>query len=229
MYLGYQNMGGYNPLLLQRYYEYLNQYQFHGKPIPEGWSVFFYEEHENRILMDLLNVKYEISHETRTFGLRETHLPRSFLVPRFEFVGREEILDALIKPGFDPAQVVLFENGTCDVAPLPKGKESPADLGEISIVSYRPDSITLSVHAASAALLFLSEVDYPGWKAYVNGEPRPILQGNYLFRVIEVPKGTYLVHFVFEPLSIKVGICVTVFTLLLLLVWSAARFWVRWR
>jgi hypothetical protein len=229
MVLGYQNMGGYNPLLLQRYYEYLNQYQFYDRPVPEGWIIFFYEEHENRILMDLLNVKYEISHETRTFGLRETYLPRSFLVPRFECVARDEILDALIKPGFDPTQVVLFEKGACDLAPLPEGKVSPSGLGEVSVVSYRPDSITLSVHATSAALLFLSEVDYPGWKAYVNGEARPIRRGNYLFRVIEVPEDTSQVRFAFEPLSIKVGIGVTLFTVLLLLLWSAVGFWVKRR
>lgn len=229
MVLGYQNVGGYNPLLLQRYYEYLNRYQFYGRPVPEGWIVFFYEDHDPRILMDLLNVKYEISHETRTLGLRETHLPRSFLVPRFKCVEREKILDALVQPGFDPTQVVLFEKGACDLAPLPKGKDSPSDLGEVSILSYTPDSISLSVHATSAAFLFLSEVDYPGWKAYVNGEPRPIRRGNYLFRVIEVPEDTSQVRFAFEPLSIKVGIGVTLFTVLLLLLWSAVGFWVKRR
>jgi hypothetical protein len=225
MLLGFQNVGGYNPLLLQRYYEYLNQYQFYGRPVPEGWIVFFYEAHEHRILMDLLNVKYELSHETRTIGLRESHLPRSFLVPRFEFVRKEELLDALIRPGFDPTQVVLLETGTA--APnLPRtATAGPADLGETHILSYEPDAITLSVRATSPALLFLSEVDYPGWKAFVNGEPTPILRGNYLFRVIAVPEGRHLVRLVFEPRSIRAGLVITLFTLLLLLGWSAARFW----
>jgi hypothetical protein len=229
MYLGYQSVGGYTPLFLHRYYEYLNQYRFYGQPIPEGWIVFFYEKHENRILMDLLNVKYEISHETRNFGLRETHLPRAFLVPRFELVDKEKILNALIEPGFDPSQAVLFENGSHDVKLPPQRNDSPADLGKVNIVSYRPDSITLSVHASSRALLFLSEVYYPGWKAYVDGEPRPVLRGNYLFRVIEVPEGTHLVKFIFEPLPIKAGICVTLSTVLILLAWSAARFWKKRR
>jgi hypothetical protein len=210
-------MGGYNPLLLQRYYEYLNQYQFYDRPVPEGWIVFFYEEHENRILMDLLNVKYEISHETRTLGLRETYLPRFFLVPQFECVEKEKILDTLIKPGFDPTQVILFEKEACDLAPLRERKVSPSDLGEVSVVSYRPDSFTLSVHATSAALLFLSEVYYPGWKAYVDGHATEILRGNYLFRVLEVPEGQHEVRLVFDPWTTKAGTGITLLTLLLIL------------
>ena len=229
MYLGYQSVGGYNPLFLYRYYEYVNQYRFYGRTVPEGWIVFFYEKHENSILMDLLNVKYEISHETRNFGLRETHRPRAFLVPRFELVDKAGILDALIQPGLDPSRVVLFEKGTRDVGFLPGRDDSEADLGEVNIISYRPDSITLSVRAASPVLLFLSEVYYPGWKAYVNGESRPILRGNYLFRVIEVPEGSHRVQFVFEPLSIKAGICVTLLTVLALLIFFAVSIWKKQR
>jgi len=218
MYLGFQSLGGYNPLLLKRYYEYLNQYQFYGRPVPEGWSILFYEEHENRLLMDLLNVKYEISHKTRNFSLRETYRPRAFLVPGAEIVDKkEEILDAMIKPGFDPAQVVLFEKGTRQLKLLPPGKDLPADPGNVTIVSYQPDSIALSVHARSAALLFLSEVFYPGWKAYVDGQPTEILRGNYLFRVLEVPEGRHEVHLVFDPWTIKAGKGITLLTVLLIL------------
>ena len=225
MYLGLQTVGGYNPLFLQRYCEYINRYRFQDGPVPEGWVVFFYESHENRILMDLLNLKYEISHETGIISLRETHRPRAFLVPRFELLeNKEQTLDALTRPGFDPTRVILLEKGTRDIRLSLPGTESPDDLGEVSIVSYRPDSIVLSVRAASAAFLFLSETDYPGWKAYVNGEPRPVQRGNYLFRTIEVPEGASIVQFVFDPLSIKVGTCVTLFTLLLLAVWFGTRF-----
>ena len=62
MYLGYQTVNGYNPLFLSRYYQYINYYRFYKKPVPEGWIVFFYDIFENGVLMDLLNVKYEISH-----------------------------------------------------------------------------------------------------------------------------------------------------------------------
>jgi hypothetical protein len=223
MYLGYQNIGGYNPLLLHRYYKCLNQYQFYGRPIPEGWIIFFYERHKNHILMDLLNVKYEISHETKTLGLRETYLPRAFLVPQFKLMPEEKILDALIKPGFDPTQVVLFEKGIQDVPLLPQTNNAPVDLGKARIESYRPDSIVLSVDATSTAFLFLSEVYYPGWKAFIDGHATRILRGNYLFRVLEVPKGRHEVYLEFDPWTIKAGTAITLLTLLLLLAGPVSR------
>jgi hypothetical protein len=223
MYLGLQSVGGYNPLFLQRYYEYLNQYRFHGRPIPEGWIVFFYEEHDHGILMDLMNVKYEISHKTKAFGLRDTCRPRAFLVPRAEVVEREEILKAMIKPDFDPSEVVLFEKSTRDVPILPQAKNSPADLGNAHIESYRPNSIVLSVDAASPAFLFLSEVYYPGWKAFIDGHATRLLRGNYLFRVLQVPKGRHKVRLEFDPWTIKAGTGITLFTVLLLLAGPVSR------
>jgi uncharacterized membrane protein YfhO len=229
MCLGYQTVGGFTALFPSRYYEYIDKYADYR--LPRGWVAFFYGISKNHVLMDLLNVKYEIFHETRSFSLRKTFLPRAFLVPRFEFMDKEEILDTLVKPGFDPTQVVLFEKGSCGPTLPPRGNDSSVGIGKTNIISYRPDSITLSVHATSPALLFLSEMYYPGWKAFIDGKPARILRGNYLFRVIQVPQGKHGVRFVFAPLSIKVGIGVTLITVLAVLLYTclvlrkkAARF-----
>jgi len=163
-------------------------------------------------------VKYEISHETGIISLRETYRPRAFLVPRYEVLdNKERTLDALTRPGFDPTRVILLEKGSPDVRLPPPGTKPPPDLGEVSIVSYRPDSIVLSVHATSAALLFLGEVYYPGWKATIDGHPARILRGNFLFRVIEVPSGVHNIEFVYNPITIKIGIGVSVLTLALII------------
>ncbi len=106
---------------------------------------------------------------------------------------------------------------------LPSGTDSSADPGNVTLVSYRPDSIALSVHARSAALLFMSEVYYPGWKAYVDGQPTEILRGNYLFRVIEVPEGRHEIRLEFDPWTVKAGIGITLLTCLLMLALPALR------
>jgi uncharacterized membrane protein YfhO len=67
------------------------------------------------------------------------------------------------------------------------------------------------------AYLFLSEIFYPGWKAFIDGQAARILRGNYLFRVVEVPKGRHTVRLEFDPWTIKAGIGITLFTVLLLL------------
>ncbi|MFH1953630.1 MAG: YfhO family protein [Pseudomonadota bacterium] len=91
-------------------------------------------------------------------------------------------------------------------------------------MTYRPDEISLSTNSSAPGFLFLSEIMYPGWRAYIDGKPTRILRGNYLFRVIELHEGHHVVRFVFDPLSIKVGIGMTIFTLFMLLILIVYRF-----
>jgi len=218
MYLGYQTVGGYTPFFLHRYYEYINHYKYYKSQIPKGWVVFFYETNENSELMDLLNVKYEISHTLGEIRLRKTYLPRAFIVSDYKILKKEEILDYLIRSEYNPTRTVLFENDDFrpyfHQYPLPKQRLT----GQAKIISYRPDSIVISTDSSGPGFLFLSEIFYPGWHAFIDEKPTQILRGNYLFRVIELPKGRHMVHLVFDPLSIKIGIGITIFTLLMLLI-----------
>ena len=175
--------------------------------------------------MDLLNVKYEISYATREYALRETYLPRAFIVPDHKILRKEEGLDYLIRSDFDPTQVVLLEEGgdppygTSDYP-----SQEPRKLGQAKITSYCPDHIVILTDSSTPGYLFLSEIFYPGWKAFVDDQPRRILRGNYLFRVIELPKGRHVVGLVFDPLSIKAGIGITLSTLFIIMAVMVYRF-----
>jgi uncharacterized membrane protein YfhO len=173
---------------------------------------------DNSVLMDLLNVKYEISHATRSYVLRESYLPRAFIVPEYRMLKKEEVLDYLVESDFDPTRTVLFEKGTFDTDDQPRYfSEKPTQEGRVKIVSYRPDSVALETNSVRPGYLFLSDIFYPGWKAFLDGRPTRILRGNYLFRVIELPEGEHSVRLVFDPVSIKLGITITILTLILLL------------
>jgi len=63
----------------------------------------------------------------------------------------------------------------------------------------------------------LSEIHYPGWKALVDGQPAAIRRGNYLFRVIHLSPGQHDVQVLFDPPSVKMGIGITTFFLMVLL------------
>jgi hypothetical protein len=211
MYLGYQTVGGYTALFPYRTYNYLSAYA--NDQLPKGWISFFYGINENRHFIDLLNVKYEISHETRTCMLRETCLPRAFVVPSHLTLDRGEVLRYLKKPEYDPTKIVLFEKG--DITP-----ESTRDFSastplsaSVRFLSYRPDYMSLEVNTSEPSYLFLSEVFYPGWKASLDGLQTNIYRGNYLFRAIKLTAGNHIVILYFDPFSIKLGIAITVFTL----------------
>jgi len=63
----------------------------------------------------------------------------------------------------------------------------------------------VEVEAASDALLVLSEVYYPGWRATVDGEPAPILRVDSILRAVPVPAGAHRVEMRFVPLSFWLG------------------------
>jgi uncharacterized membrane protein YfhO len=73
----------------------------------------------------------------------------------------------------------------------------------------------LVTEATEPGFLFLSEIYYPGWKAFIDGRLEPIQRGDYLFRVIQVPAGRHEVTFAFDPFSIKIGVGITLLTLFL--------------
>jgi hypothetical protein len=216
MYFGLQTVGGYTPLFLYRYYEYITHYT-DGK-LPDGWVWFSYNRSKNRILMDLLNVKYEISYDSMKFKLRKTYLPRAFIVPGYEIIERGKVLDSLTSPDFEPTQTILFEKDEFKSGVFHPASNTKKIAGQATVVAYRPDNILVETRSSGPGLLFLSEAFYPGWKAFVDDKPKPILRGNYLFRVVEVPKGHHRVRFIFDPLSIKVGIGLTIFSLFIILI-----------
>jgi uncharacterized membrane protein YfhO len=61
--------------------------------------------------------------------------------------------------------------------------------------------------------MVLSEVNYPGWRAFVDGEPAPILSADYLLRAVSLGKGEHEVDFVYDPDSLKLGKLMSMATL----------------
>ncbi len=222
MYLGYQTIGGFTALFPSRFYEYFKAYAGHG--LPEGAVCLYYGVDKHHVFMDLLNVKYEISHRTRSCALRSTYLPRAFIVPKAEVIDKGEILERMTRADFDPTHTVLLERK----ASLPhagvKGPPKDFSPGYARIVSYSPDRLTLETRTPQPGYLFLSEVFYPGWKAFLDQHPIPILRGNYLFRVIALPPGEHRITFLLDPLSIKLGIGITGLTLFMLLLTAVYAF-----
>jgi hypothetical protein len=214
MVLGYQTVGGFTALFPSRYYQYMTRYS--ENQLPEGWVSLFYGVTKHHVFMDLLNVKYEIAHAERLLGLRDTCLPRAFLVPGSLVMSKSQVLDFMAGTDFDPQKTVLFEKEDPGAEPhaLPSGPLTGP--GNVEITDYRPDRLALTADTPVQAYLFLSEIYYPGWKAYVDGNPTRILRGNYLFRVLQLPEGRHSIVLEFTPWTIRLGSAVTILLLLFL-------------
>jgi hypothetical protein len=89
--------------------------------------------------------------------------------------------------------------------------------GEVSLLSYEANRVSLACRSERDAFLYSSDVYYPGWKAYVDGKAAPIYRANLAFRAVYVPRGTHVVSFVYRPLSFYIGCCLTMLGLLMCL------------
>lgn len=67
------------------------------------------------------------------------------------------------------------------------------------------------------SLKVFSDTYYPGWNAYVDGKQTEIIPANIRYRAIVVPDGDRDIEFVYQPKSFRLGLIVTAFAALLVL------------
>jgi len=185
-------------------------------------------------LLDMLNVKYVITEKPvelrglswvldgpATSKLYQNHysLPRAFLVKEFQVINNDqEFAKAFHELTFDPRSTILLEGVPSRFLELKEKPVVPNLEPAVRVLTYENNRIVLEVDTPEAVFLFMSEAYYPGWQAYVNGKREEILQANYVFRAVPVPPGSHRVEVVYQPLSFKVGLGITLATVSLLLI-----------
>ena len=120
----------------------------------------------------------------------------------------DALLSRLDDPAFDPRQVALVEQ------PLPCAIGPTTAQEHVRLVRRGNNTIVLNVEAAADGVLILSEVAYPGWRVFVDGERVPVVRADYALRAACVPAGAHQVVFSFVPTSLIVGAVITILTLL---------------
>jgi len=195
-------------------------------PVERLWelmSVKYVITWRRTLLPDTEILYEEPTAEDTTYLHRLEHpLPRAFVVHRAAVLRGEQALQLLSDPDFDPLGTVVLE----EEPGLVLGGSERAGNSTVSIVGYEHTRIILDVECASNGVLVLSEVYYPGWRAYVDGSPAEIHRANHALRAVEVEEGTHRVQLVYDPLAPKVGGVISALTLAGVLVatlWSATR------
>src|SRR3989344_2043594 len=110
---------------------------------------------------------------------------------------RTNVFSILESRDFEPKNMLVLESDP--------GKRANAGFKKADVAFYSPNRIVINASLDSPGFLFLSEVWYPGWKAYDNGRETEIYRADYIFRAAHLEKGTHVVEFVFQPLSYTIG------------------------
>lgn len=153
-------------------------------------------------------------------------LPRAFTIDRYGIArSGDEALALISESSFDPSMYAVVEHDA------PVAQESSATAGAMKpsqIVTYTADRIVVDCKVEGPCILVLSDVYYPGWRAYVDGRRVRVFPVNFLFRGVFIPAGgRHEVTFRFIPTYLSWGAGVSAAGVLL--VWLSARFIARMR
>jgi membrane protein YfhO len=143
-------------------------------------------------------------------------LPRAWLVGEVKAVGAEEALKTITGESngdFDPRRTALIEADVKSaplLSQLSGGEVSPGAVAKIS--SYEPNRLKIDTESEHPSFLVVSEVDYPGWKAQIDGAETPIYQTDYLLRGVALPAGKHTVVMEYKAPAFWKGVYVSGFT-----------------
>jgi hypothetical protein len=140
-------------------------------------------------------------------------LPRAYMVSDYLIADSEDESLRKIRENIQQmAHTVVLEGGRPSFSPM----ASTTGRGQVRIENYGINEVELEVDSTEPAIVILTDAYYPGWKAYLDAEEKPVWRANSLFRAVETPPGNHRLVFRYQPDSVRLGIIVSLASLLLM-------------
>jgi hypothetical protein len=134
--------------------------------------------------------------------------PRAYFADRVRgMLDPHAVLRRVRARGFDGRHEALVESSEPPALPIPSASS------RAQVTRAGPNELRVGTTTAEPRFLVVSEMYFPGWRAYVDGVNTRIYRTNYLFRGIVVPGGEHTVRFVYRPVSVIVGAVVSALAL----------------
>ena len=144
--------------------------------------------------------------------------PRVWLVAEAESVTSEQALARIrgeTAEQFDPERTALLELPARALPKLPGGPLTPGSNAQL--INYEPNRLAIKTNSTTPTLLIVSEIFFPGWVAFVDGQPTEILTTNYVLRGIPLPAGQHEIELRYLAPEFRKGLTITAVTLVMLL------------
>ncbi|MEQ8189505.1 MAG: YfhO family protein [Candidatus Eremiobacterota bacterium] len=216
---------GYNPLILKRYGEYILYSDYKVPLTPEIQLEFIKQSNmipiknltKKMILLTNLSAVYSFEGTMGDYKLNiipvKNPCGRAFTVNEYQVITDDyKTLQYMGSNDFDPLnKVLLNEDPGIKNTGIIKKENYPVEFQK-----FEPDYIKMKVSPEQSCWLFLSEIYYPGWKAFVDGKERKVYRANYMFRAIELKQGDNTVEFYFSSDSFRKGAAISLIAVLIL-------------
>jgi hypothetical protein len=224
---GALDIWGYDPFVPRRYAEFFAFTQ--GVPIDTpAVDIPLTAWHP---LLSLLRFRYMIIPGNQGSFRKEgpyLHLSRAQLIPDYRIVkgSSEQILSALITPGFDPAHSVVLED-----PPLYKPQKAVSQ-GAVQVRTISTDELLIEAEVASPSILLLTDPYDQGWRA--EGGPNapqasyPIMKADFILQAIPLQAGKHSIHMRFAPPGMLLWGAVSLITAALMLIAGIRLLLRRW-
>ena len=178
-------------------------------------------------LLRVLNVKYVVTfHALNVKGLKLLHEFPEHYSRMYEVTDSVPRTYLASHPVYDPDPISTLRRLSTDMfdsarevvidAPIRLQREAEFR-GTAKIESYQNDRVWITARLHEPGILILTDAFYPGWKVYVDKNPKRILRANYLFRGVELTPGNHTVEFVYDPASFKIGLFISLMTVAVIL------------
>jgi hypothetical protein len=163
---------------------------------------------------DLMNIKYKINVDPvkKTMQLLPNpgYLPRARMFYDVKlFNNEDEVKKYMESPEFDYRKTIAIEKdklGT-EIPVLKDTLNIPAS--NVKISEYTLSNIQIDVETPANGFLFLSEVYYPAWKAYIDGKETEIFKTDYCLRSVYLTQGKHEVEFKYESDTFNTGLIIS--------------------
>ncbi|MFN8532227.1 MAG: YfhO family protein [Dehalococcoidia bacterium] len=200
-----RDVNGASPLVVERYRQLFN-----AEPRERVWQ--------------LLNVKYYVTWQgglpnaekvsVEKTGDKEVNLyalpdplPRVYVVHAATVIPDDaRSLRTVLSPQFDPGTTAVLDREP-SIAPSGRPARSAATVRDLA-----PDRLVVETRLTEPGILVLSEVNYPGWRATVNGQSVEILRAQHALRGVALPAGGHQIEFIFDSGAVKLGQIISLLT-----------------
>ncbi|HYC56106.1 MAG TPA: YfhO family protein [Candidatus Binatia bacterium] len=141
---------------------------------------------------------------------REAALPRAYVAYDYRHLPNETSAIAATKqPAFDPRRTAVVASSGDPSLHAPS-VSSGMELTAATVTRVTANAVDVEVRAEAGGLLVLTDLDYPGWHAKIDGSPVEIHRTNGIFRGVEITAGAHVVQFHYSPRTFHLGLAMTV-------------------
>jgi hypothetical protein len=205
-----EDIRGISPLFLDSAHAIIQR----GTPFERVWEVFavkyvFTDAEELPAPSELIGRDYP---DFKTLNLHQLTDPRPFalLVYQYEVMPDDESARARLNdPDFNPRDVILLDEQPLIELPTPAPESGVAGIG---VIRYAPEHININFISSENALLSVALVDYPGWRAEIDGVEVNTLRAYGAMIALPIEAGVHVVTLTYDPLSYRIGAIISIIT-----------------